>query len=214
MITAFCVRYGADLCYTPMYNSKLFHQGAKGRKYRRGQHFTVEGDRPLIAQFCGNDPKTFLGAARTVEHEVDAIDMNLGCPQGIAKKGYYGSFLLENVPLLQRMGKFIYCGVWRVAASDIRHTCCKVSTLRRGLNVPVTCKIRILPDDEETIALALALQDAGCSVIQWWHHTVICGLLTYLVGYTLQILTVHGRTKEQNKQLMGANNFDIIKRIK
>lgn len=27
----------------------------------------------------------------------DAIDINLGCPQGIAKRGNFGSFLLENV---------------------------------------------------------------------------------------------------------------------
>jgi len=40
-----------------------------------------------------------------------------------------------------------------------------VSTLATGLRVPVTCKIRRLPDDESTIALVLALQGAGCSLI-------------------------------------------------
>jgi len=32
-------------------------------------------------QFCGNDPDTLLAAARYVEPYVDAIDINLGCPQ-------------------------------------------------------------------------------------------------------------------------------------
>lgn len=35
-------------------------------------------DRPLVAQFCGNDPQLILKAARHVEHLVDAVDINLG----------------------------------------------------------------------------------------------------------------------------------------
>lgn len=39
-------------------------------------------------------------AAKMLENEVDAIDINLGCPQGIARKGHYGSFLLEEPELI------------------------------------------------------------------------------------------------------------------
>ena len=63
--------------------------------------------------------------------------------------------------------------------------------LAENLKVPVCCKIRILPDKEKTMALVRGIEDAGCS-----------------------ILTVHGRTKEQNKHLMGTCDWQIIKEIK
>ena len=66
-----------------------------------------------------------------------------------------------------------------------------VATLHKELKVPVTCKIRCLPTEKETLELALAIQDAGAS-----------------------LLTVHGRCKEHNKHLCGATNYDIIKKIK
>lgn len=97
------------------------------------------------------------------------MDINLGCPQGIAKKGYYGSYLLENKDLIVAM----------------------VSKLSKELKVPVTCKIRCLKTEEQTLELAKAIQEAGAS-----------------------LLTVHGRLKEHNKHRMGTCNYDIIKKIK
>lgn len=44
-------------------------------------------------------------AAILVEKDCDAIDVNLGCPQSIAKRGRYGSFLQDDWVLLQKIGK-------------------------------------------------------------------------------------------------------------
>ena len=94
-----CRRYATRelLCYTPMINSVRF---AAESSYRKEAFQTCAEDRPLVAHFCGNDPKTLLAAARLVEDSVDAVDLNLGCPQRIAHSGHFGSYLLDDVDRL------------------------------------------------------------------------------------------------------------------
>eukprot|EP00039_Didymoeca_costata_P024146 m.9413 g.9413 ORF g.9413 m.9413 type:complete len:541 (-) comp4063_c0_seq1:5827-7449(-) len=137
-----CRKYGAQLCYTPMmYASRFFAE----EQYRKENFHTVSADRPLVAHFCGNDPKVLLGAARMVSDKVDAIDLNLGCPQRIAHSGHFGSYLL---------------------GPEDRHTVLKiVRVLSEGLPIPVFCKIRLLDTVEDTITLCKQLADAGCSLI-------------------------------------------------
>jgi tRNA-dihydrouridine synthase 1 len=160
--------FGATLCVTPMIHSRM---SLENPNYLRQDNIfsTCSADRPLLAQFCGNDAAIILAAAKLVEDEVDGIDLNLGCPQGIARKGHYGAFLLEETDLLVNI----------------------VSTLHKGLKVPVTCKIRVLPTLEKTIALAKALEVAGAS-----------------------LLTVHGRTKEEKKQGIAEADWSIIQKVK
>ncbi|KAI4649065.1 uncharacterized protein J4E78_008583 [Alternaria triticimaculans] len=155
------------LAYTPMFHSKMFGE----KSNYRDAHFQplkstipspsddyhlsqlpeserhLDGnpafDRPLTVQFCSNDPEDFLRAAKHVAPFCDAVDLNLGCPQGIAKRGKYGAFLQEDWDLISRM----------------------IRKLHEELDVPVTAKMRVLETPEKTLAYAKTLLDAGASII-------------------------------------------------
>lgn len=55
---------------------------------------------PLMVQLAGSDPVMVVDAARRILEEpgskVNGFDLNCGCPQGIARKGGYGAFLMEQ----------------------------------------------------------------------------------------------------------------------
>lgn len=142
-----CRKYGANLCFTPMIHSRLFLDNA----YYRAKFMTdtlPAADRPLIAQLCGPDPAAVLQTAQAIAPYVDGIDLNCGCPQGIAKRGLYGAFLLEEPELLISI----------------------VQTLVHKLpNTPICVKVRLLPTGttsvQDSLDLYKKLVDCGISML-------------------------------------------------
>ncbi|OQV09840.1 hypothetical protein CLAIMM_13922 [Cladophialophora immunda] len=148
------------LAYSPMLHARLFGETARFRD----EHFQptrdslvskekslsspwLDGnpnlDRPLFVQFCANKPEDLLEAAQYVAPYCDAVDLNLGCPQGIARNGHYGAFLQEDWDTIYNM----------------------INKLHKELKVPVTAKMRILDTREKTLEYAKMILSAGASIL-------------------------------------------------
>lgn len=84
-----------------------------------------------------------LEAALLAQDHCAAIDINLGCPQAIAKRGHYGAYLQDEWPLLEEI----------------------ITLLSSRLKIPVTCKVRRFESVEKTILYAKMLESAGCKML-------------------------------------------------
>lgn len=96
------------------------------------------------------------------EMDVAGIDINMGCPKEFSIKGGMGAALLEDP----------------IKAAAI------LEKLVNNLNIPVTCKIRVLSTIEETIKLCQLLESTGIAAI-----------------------AIHGRTKNERPQHSNRNHF-------
>ncbi|XP_059164979.1 tRNA-dihydrouridine(20) synthase [NAD(P)+]-like [Physella acuta] len=125
----------------------------------------IEKDK-IIFQLGTADAKRALAAAKKIQHLVAGVDINMGCPKEFSVKGGMGAALLTQPEKIK----------------DI------LTTLVNELDVPVTCKIRVLPSVEKTVELAKLIESTGVSA-----------------------LGVHGRTKEERSR--DPNRDDYIKAV-
>eukprot|EP00547_Thalassionema_nitzschioides_P002253 CAMPEP_0194215286 /NCGR_PEP_ID=MMETSP0156-20130528/16991_1 /TAXON_ID=33649 /ORGANISM="Thalassionema nitzschioides, Strain L26-B" /LENGTH=526 /DNA_ID=CAMNT_0038943767 /DNA_START=200 /DNA_END=1780 /DNA_ORIENTATION=- len=120
-----------------------------------------EGDKieknPLIVQLAGYDPNQMSKASMIILERtgaiindlytgpVSGIDINCGCPQGIARKGRYGAFLMEE---------------------SVDNVCNIISAMRRVIprNVGISVKMRIPENVGESVGDAI-LKERVCKLI-------------------------------------------------
>ncbi|XP_075075467.1 uncharacterized protein LOC107798641 isoform X1 [Nicotiana tabacum] len=102
----------------------------------------VERNR-VVFQMGTSDAMRALKAAEIVCKDVAAVDINMGCPKSFSISGGMGAALLSKPELIH----------------DI------LTTLRRNLDVPVTCKIRLLKSPQDTVELARRIERTGVSAL-------------------------------------------------
>ena len=108
----------------------------------------------LVVQLGTSDGALAAAAARKVEKDVAGIDVNMGCPKPFSVKGGMGAALLSHPEKVRDILSQLVAAV--------------------GATLPVTCKMRLLPDWTATLALVAVIESTGVAA-----------------------LAVHGRTKDQ-----------------
>lgn len=122
----------------------------------------------VIFQIGTSDPELAAQAAKVVEQDVSGIDLNCGCPKPFSTHSGMGAALLSTPNLLL----------------DI------LRSLLSTIDLPVSCKIRMLPGQEDTRHLASRILKTG-----------------------VRNLTVHCRTRDMRstERAMWERLGDIVK---
>ena len=101
----------------------------------------------LICQLGTGEPELALDAAKRVIGDVDAIDINMGCPKKFSVSGGMGSALLKDPDRAAR--------ILRTLKKE----------LLAPLGKPLSCKIRLLETNQETVNYVEQMIDAGADAV-------------------------------------------------
>lgn len=160
-----CREFGSSWAVTEMVSAKGLVQGDL-RGIEIGEPYPGEED--IVIQIFGGEPEIVAqgGSILYEKYRPDALDVNMGCPVKKVTGKSCGSKLMQDP---QR------------AAEIIRH-------LARAVPIPVSAKMRLGYDQVNALEVALALQEAGIS-----------------------LLAIHGRTAEQ--KYSGEARWETIKEV-
>ncbi|KAJ8769317.1 hypothetical protein K2173_002521 [Erythroxylum novogranatense] len=148
--------YGADITYgEEIIDHKLVKCERKVNEYIGCTDFVEKGTDLVVFRTCPleksqvvfqigtSDAVRALTAAQLVCKDVAAIDINMGCPKSFSISGGMGAALLSKPELIH----------------DI------LTTLKRNLDIPITCKIRLLKSSQDTVELARRIEKTGVSAL-------------------------------------------------
>lgn len=173
-----CLEYGADLVYTEeLIDHRLCSCTRIENKVLGTVDFIDSRGKPvlrtcaterdrLILQLGSNNPDRALRAAKLALNDIAGLDFNFGCPKSFSLSGGMGAALLTQPDQIKTL----------------------LTKCVENLNIPVTCKIRLLPELDETLKLVKLIESCGVSAI-----------------------AVHGRTKDQRSS--HENQDDHIRAI-
>ncbi|KLO20161.1 FMN-linked oxidoreductase [Schizopora paradoxa] len=152
----FALKYGAKLVWSPeIVDKAILHaervvdpvSGVVSYNGKSKAIFTTHPvEKPyLVYQIGSADPETAVQAAKTVMQDVSGIDLNCGCPKPFSTHSGMGAALLTNPDLL-----------------------CNILTALRAAMPPeitVSAKIRLLPDQADTLKLVERIVNTGVSAL-------------------------------------------------
>lgn len=148
--------YGADITYgEEIVDHKLLRCVRVVNKALGTVDFVEKGSKEVVFRTCDaekhrvvfqvgtSDAVRCLKVASMVAGDIAAFDVNMGCPMSFSTSGGMGAALLAKPELIH----------------DI------LTTLKRNLNIPVTCKIRLLETYGETVELARGIEQTGVAAL-------------------------------------------------
>ncbi|XP_047129057.1 tRNA-dihydrouridine(20) synthase [NAD(P)+]-like isoform X1 [Hydra vulgaris] len=168
------LRYGADIVYTEeIIDYKMIECKRIENKLLDTIDFLLadgtvvfrtckEEKGKLVFQMGTNNAERALSVAQMLEKDIDGIDINMGCPKEFSVKGGMGAALLTQPDKVKQI----------------------LTGLVQNLSIPVTCKIRILPQLSDTIELAKLIEATGVKAI-----------------------AIHGRTKDERSSSPCHNDY-------
>lgn len=137
-----CKSFGVELVFTEMVSS----EGIKRKTGRTIKYlYFNEVERPIGIQIFGSNAESMKEAARIIETDFhpDVIDINLGCPVKKVTKTGAGAALLKDLRKLEGIVKGVVSSV----------------------NIPVSAKIRLGWDKNNSIKVSKVLEDCGISFL-------------------------------------------------